>query len=412
MDSNAPRLPLRVQWRNARGERSFATVDELADMILKRNPGDFYVRRRAARQYEVLGKADAAEPHWAALVAADSSDFEAAFHIARNAIAGGASPADAAAGAAPEATECFRNALVDALAHPAPALEGPYQHIAICGAAFCGSTLVDRVLGGLPGVKSIGESHWLTKVRHDSGYGPVDWNNPIEVARWVPCTVCGGHCDVLSPSLRRALAADAADWYRKIAARLGTRILVSADKNLPKLVDHDPLLDLSALVIFKSPEQAWRSHLDKLPEGRDPEFYEAACRDYLGVWVRSYRPFLDHFNPQGEVVYLNFDAFTRDPEPLLLALCTRLAIPYDPAVLQTTVPGHAICGNGRSMRRLRDKNYQVTIEPLADPALEPVHAALIAANEDVQQTWRDLVARHNALVEQAASGGPGQVAAA
>ncbi len=400
MGIEVPRIQPRVRWLNARSERDFATLHELVEPILARNPKDLFVRRRYARLCEIEGQTARAEPHWAALVDADSADFEAAFHRMRNAVAKGMDPASAAAAAAPNANACFHGALADALAEPTPVLDGEFKHIAICGASFCGSTLVDRVLGGLPGVRSIGESHWITKVRLATGYGEAAWSEPLADARFVPCTVCGGRCEVLTPAFRRSLAADAANWYRKIAARLDTRVLISADKNLRKLVDHDPLLELFALVIFKSPEQAWRSHLDKLPVDRDAEFYTAACRDYMAKWRISYRPFLDHFKPQGKVVYLNFDAFTRHPAPLLRAVCDRFGLPFAESVLTTTVPGHAIGGNGRSMRRLRDKDYGVEILPLPDSALDPEHAAIIAGDEAAQATWREMLALHTALAEQ------------
>ncbi len=396
-----PRIPDRVRWLNARGERDFAGQHELGEIVLARNPQDVFVRRRMARLCEVERRLDEAEAHWTALRDDEPADFEAAFHLARAAVARGADPLAAAAAAAPAGNACFHGALVDALAEPAPVLEGDFKHVAICGASYCGSTLVDRLLGGLPGVRSIGESHWLTKVRRESGYGDADWSAPLAEARFVPCTVCGGRCTVLEPALRRSLAADACDWYRKIAARLDTRILVSADKNLRKLVDHDPRLEMSALVIFKSPEQAWRSQLDKLAADREPEFYTDACRRYLATWLGSYRPFLDHFRPQGEVVFLNFDAFTQHPAPLLRALCAKLELPFAESVLSTTVPGHAIGGNGRSMRRLRDQGYAVEILPLPDPAIAPEQAAIIAADPLVQATWQEMMARHDELAAQA-----------
>lgn len=401
MAIDPPRIPVRVKWNESRSVLDFATFRALAETILARNPQDWFVHRRVARWHEIAGRSGAAAPHWAALAAADPADFEAAFHLVRNAHGVGQCSSDAAEAALPQANACFRAAIVDALLEPAPVFEGRFQHIVICGASFCGSTLVDRVLGGLPGVRSIGESHWLTQVRRESGYGNAIWSQPLTEARFVPCTVCGGRCTVLTPAFRRSLAADAADWYRKIAARLDTRILVSADKNLRKLVDHDPLLELSALVIFKSPGQAWRSQLDKLPADRDAAFYTAACLDYMGVWTKSYRPFLDHFRPQGEKVYLNFDAFAREPEPLLRALCGRLGLPFDAGVLARTLPGHAIGGNARSMRRLRDNGYRVEIQPLADPALDPAHAAIIAADEGVQATYHEMMACHDALAAAA-----------
>ena len=101
------------------------------------------------------------------------------------------------------------------------------------------------------------------------------------------------------------------------------------------------------------------------------------------------------------MVFLNFDAFTRHPAPLLRALCAKLDLPFAESVLSTTVPGHAIGGNGRSMRRLRDQGYAVEILPLPDPAIAPEQAAIIAADPVVQSTWQEMMARHDALAAQA-----------
>ena len=70
-------------------------------------------------------------------------------------------------------------------------------------------------------------------------------------------------------------SADIGDKPVKIAGRLETSILISADKNPPKLVDNDPLLRFSALAMFKSPMQAWASQLAKLAKGQNADFYRA-----------------------------------------------------------------------------------------------------------------------------------------
>lgn len=399
--SAAPRIAPRVQWMNARGQRDFATVETMAVHILARRPQDELVRRTLARLFELHGRAGEAVEHWQALRDDDATDFEAAFHVARAAHQAGQTPEAAALAGAPQATDAFRASIVEALAHPAPALDGEFHHVAICGTAYCGSTLLDRLLGGLPGVRSIGESHWLTKVRLEDRYDDVVMSEPLENARWVPCTVCGKDCEVLVPWFRRSLAADQTNWYRKIAAQLGTRHLVSADKNQPKLVEKDPLLEMSALVVFKSPEQAWSSHLVKLHKDHDEVWYEAECHRYMDVWTKNYRAYLDHFEPQGRKVFLNFDAFTRNPGPLLRVVCARLGLPFDADVLTRTVPGHAIGGNAGSMRRLREKDYGVAIEPLPDPATAPAHRAIIAASDEAQQTWREMMALHDALAAEA-----------
>lgn len=389
----------RSAWMNARTERDFAEVERIGASLLARLPDDEAVRRYTARLLEAQGRTAEATQHWTVLRDGDAGDFEAAFHVAKSLLAGHrGSEGTAADEAAPRANPIFRGAIVDALREPAPALSGPFRHVAICGVSYCGSTLLDRLLGGLPDVKSIGESHWITKVRRDNRYCDMDLSEPLESARFVPCTVCGARCEVLTPSFRRSMAADSLDWYRKIGARLGTRNLISADKAVAKLSDKDPLLDLSALIVFKSPEQAWRSQLDKLPADRDAEYYAAECRSYLDVWTQRYEGFVEHFRPTGPVVFLNFDAFTRSPHDLLQAVCDRLSLPFSSDVLKRTTPGHAIGGNGRAMRRLRDQDYGVDIAPLPGNPLDPGHLNIIATHSSAQQLWREMMARHDDLV--------------
>ena len=390
----------RSDWMNARTERDFSAAESIGSSLLARRPDDEPVRRYAARLLDAEGRTEEADRHWTVLRDSDPNDFEAAFHVARTVADEGAPNEAAAAAAAPAANDTFRGAIVDALEDRAPPLTGEFRHVAICGVSYCGSTLLDRLLGGLPAVKSIGESHWITKVRRDDRYCDMDLSLPLETARFVPCTVCGAHCEVLTPAFRRSLAADSHDWYRKVAARLQTRILVSADKGLPKLSDKDPLLDLSALVVFKSPEQAWRSQLDKLPAGRGTAYYHDECRSYLDTWAKRYESFVHHFRPAGPLVFLNFDAFTHTPEPLLRAVCSALDLPFDDGVLRRTVPGHAIGGNGRAMRRLRDNDYGVDIAPLPDAALDAQHREIIAHHSAAQAAWREMMTRHEELARQ------------
>ena len=386
---------------NARTERNLEAAEWIGTRLLERDPADEVVRRYTARLLEAEGRAQDALTHWTALRDLNPDDFEAAFHVALAATGRGSSPDAAATEAAPKANATLRSAIAETLATPAPPVAAEFRHVAITGVAYCGSTVLDRILGGLPGVKSTGESHWITKVRRDDRYCDMTLSEPLESARFVPCTVCGARCEVLTPEFRRSLAADNGNWYRKIAARLDTAILVSADKNLPKLSDKDPLLDLSALVVFKSPEQAWRSQLDKLPGDEDAAYYEDECRRYLDIWSRAYQSGLDHFRPRGPVVFLNFDAFCRGPERLLQQVCEGLDLPFDAQVLQRTVPGHAIGGNGRAMRRLRDNDYKVDLTPLPDPALPPSHAEIIASHARAQQVWRRMMDRHDDLASRA-----------
>jgi len=395
--SSAPRLPRhqvprRHDWMDARTTRRFADVERLGNAILQAKPNDEFVQRSLARLMTELDRAGDAKIYWKQLRDQNASDFEASFHVAKALVDEGKSAESAAHEAAPGGTQALRLNLCGVLEqrHGQPS-DCNVRHISICGVSYCGSTLMDRVLAGLPGVRSIGESHWLIKARYGDRYDLADFASDI-APKFVPCSVCGPGCAVLTPLFRRELAADPTNWYFKIARRLDTKILVSADKNPPKLVDNDPLLRFDSIVLFKSPMQAWFSQLSKLPTGRDADYYASECERYLIVWSRSYQTFIERFNPQGKVAFVNFDTFARRPREILSALCRALSLPFDESVLRVTKPGHAIGGNMGSVKKLREKDYGVDIQPLPEPKVPSAHLDLIERHAEAQQIFAWMMA--------------------
>ena len=328
------RQSLAAQLLHARATRDFAAVEHLSLELLTKHPQHAGIRRSLARALAALDRSEDARPHWQNLLHLNPRDIEAAHHLAQR--------------------------------NTARLPNGDFRHIAICGVSFCGSTLLDSILGSLPGCANIAESHWLTGARLPGGYAPIDFDAPdMRALRY--CSACGPDCRILSMDFRRDLAADATDWYGRIARRLETQTLISADKNPPKLADHDPLLRFDALVMFKSPVQAWMSTLRKLPQGRDAAFYLSKCDNYLALWTDRYRTLLDHFAPQGKVAFVHFDAFVQAPREVLQSLCGALDLTFDPAVLKTAASRHAIGGNPDAVAKLHSAGDSIEIATLARP---------------------------------------------
>lgn len=385
----------------ARMTRDFAAVEHIGATILQSGKDNAFVRRALARQFDELQQHDEARRHWLALRDQFPADFEAAFHVARDFLREGATLQSALAAAAPNGSAAFLRNLGEVLEEPdedAPPDSG-IRHIAICGVSYCGSTLIDRLLGGLPNVASIGESHWLTKGRSGSGYGPLDFSSDSPPG-FVRCSVCGQNCEVLTAGFRRHLAADRTNWYFRIARRLGTGILVSADKNPPKLCDQDPLLRLDGLVVFKSLAQAWMSELTKRPSGKDEEYYRTECERYIAAWIQTYATFIEHFSPQGKVAVLSFEEFTRDPKEVLRAACRSLSLEFDEQILKATRPGHAIGGNGRALGRLREAGYAPDISELEPCDLPQSHLRLIEESAEAKRIFDLLEAAHRHMMQQ------------
>jgi hypothetical protein len=346
------RESLSARWLRARTARDFAAAEDLSLRLLAKYPRHEPIRRGWARTLTALHRESEAAIHWRTLLETNAGDFEAA------------------TGLAGRGRSCGH----------------AFHHVAICGISFCGSTVMDRLLGGLPGAANVCESHWLTQMRSPTGHVAKEFNSPESAIRH--CARCGPDCAVLNASFRQDLARDATDWYAKIAGRLDTRYLVSADKNAAKLVDLDPLLRFDALVLFKDPIQAWMSARRKLPEGREGEFYRDACIGFLALWADRYSTFLDHFRPQGKLLFLHFDEFAQKPAELLRGICRALGLAFDAEVFEAPCQGHPIGGN-----TLYADRADVRIAPLAGPDYPDEEFRLIAEAGRAQAVFRRLLER-------------------
>ncbi len=255
------------------------------------------------------------------------------------------------------------------------------RHIAILGISFCGSTLIDRLLGSLGGVASIGESHWLAEGWDGAPLGELDIA-AIEPAKAAMCVRCGPHCPYLTPAFRTGLTLNPSLWYDQIATRLETDILVSADKNLPLYLRYAPAFDFTALVLFKSPLQAWLSARSKLPAGLDAEARRAECDALIDQWTQSYGRLAGPFRPQGGCVYFDFDGFVRHPERDFALLLRALDLPADLGVLTGVEMGHAIGGNHSAMEAMSATDGPLRIVPRPDEDLPAEERAWVAERAD------------------------------
>jgi len=397
VERNPIGLPLGERLKRARLGTDRTHTESLLRVSLSSRPDDRALLAGLAQLLQEQGRTDEALAAWHDLARVAPYDFAACYRRASEAHRRGQPLEDAIAGTCPPDATVLQRNVARVIRSPVTSAEGrtPLLHIAICGVSYSGSTLLDRVLGSLPGVRSIGESHWLLKSYHRRRQAPFDFacDDPAHLPS---CSICGPSCAVLNLDFRMDLAADPCSWYQKIAERLGTDILVSADKNVAKLLENDPLLRFDALVLFKSPEQAWSSTLDKLPRDRDDGYYERELTLYLKKWVEAYGLLLDAFSPLGRKVFACFDDIALDPEGELRSICQKLGLPFDPAALRRTIPWHAIGGNARVHRKLLADGFSLDIRPLPAPVMPSRHAKIIAGDEAVQAIYgrlRDQIRR-------------------
>ena len=119
--------------------------------------------------------------------------------------------------------------------------------VGIVGLDYCGSTLMNNILSGLPGCIGVGESHWIVdRVRNENQSGL--------------CTECfGDPCPVFIEDVYERLsdedALEPGDWWRVIAGSARADVIISADKR-PRHFDRFGVPD-KLLLMVKDP----RSHI-------------------------------------------------------------------------------------------------------------------------------------------------------
>jgi len=226
------------------------------------------------------------------------------------------------------------------------AMDG-YRHLAISGAAYCGSTTLGVILGSMPAWAFAGETHWLTNVRTPAMGLESILTTEIPPARWpIACRVCGPACACFDPAFRRALAADPAGWYAKIADRLGVANLVTTDKNLQLYWEKDPLFRFDHVVLFKSPAQHLQSMLkQQIRRSPDAPLPEGWVGINLDRWGQKYLGYLKTIRQSGRRVMLNWEAFVAEPARHMRRLSNLLDIPLDPVRLDQIHFTHFIGGN-------------------------------------------------------------------
>jgi hypothetical protein len=222
------------------------------------------------------------------------------------------------------------------------------RHLAIGGAAFCGSTTLGVILGSMPGFAFAGETHWLTNTRSAEGRLESIVGTAVPFVKWpVACRVCKRNCECFDVPFRLALAADNTGWYAKIADRISTENLVTSDKNSPIIEEHDPLFRFDYILSYKEPVSHLRSLLKQFV--RQPGPPKPATAEWASIsldrWASSYMRHLKVIRPIGRRVVLNWDAFVAEPQRHIRRLARVLSIPLEAETLERIRLGHFIGGN-------------------------------------------------------------------
>lgn len=269
-----------------------------------------------------------------------------------------------------------------------------FQHIAVAGISFCGSTLLSMMLGSLDGVDNVGESHKLI-INLDMTSQSPGADNAKSGDLIKGCKSCGEVCSVYTPKFRFALRENPSDWYGKIARQRGSKTLVSSDKNYQKLVSKDTQLDLDAIILFKSPLNAANSFYRKVV---DPSFvnHQTFDLDYVTrSWETSYSNFLNQFENTGKKLFLNFEHFCQSPALHMEILCQHLNLEYSPSCVHGLAQGqHYFGGNVRVNRPYRNKQSTLSIDKRDELILPEEHRQEIMGNDQLALVYQSMMAQY------------------
>ncbi len=250
------------------------------------------------------------------------------------------------------------------------------KHIFIGGTSFTGSTLIGLILGAIPGVANVGESNWLVPRLGEADASPKLWNDYEGMEQ---CRLCGSACKVWTKEFRMDLQRDPVDWFERVAARLGTNVLVSSEKETPFVNALDPKERYTALILFREPRQFWSS-IRKRPWRQDT-IQQATRR-----WATAYKHFVeDTYRPEGGKIFMNVDAFQTQPEQRLRILLKLLGIEgnVESVLRYWESQQHYVGGNFNVYQELEQKGA-------ASLALRPPEALSLSAKE------HDFIRNHEA----------------
>lgn len=240
------------------------------------------------------------------------------------------------------------------------------KHVQIGGTSFCGSTVMSLILGTAEGAANVGESHWL--VPFDTQYS---------------CHYCGPACQIWTRDFRKRLEADERNWYPRLAERLRSDILISADKSHTHINRLDPDHDHTALILFKRPGNFWHS-VNKRRWRSD------SLEQSLTRWSWLYQDFLDAaYAPEGGKYFMSVETFMADPDRAIPVLFDTLGLSGTPeqALRYWETVQHYVGGNFNAYDKLTrrgeealqlgqvesDENATAQVEALAD---HPAHAMI------------------------------------
>jgi hypothetical protein len=222
--------------------------------------------------------------------------------------------------------------------------------IAVLGRSYCGSSILNLVLGSHSCTFGAGELY-RTVMRPDKAY----------------CAICRGHCSVWTPDTIQRLNLD--NVYETLAKRTGADTIIDSSKVpgwfskamnartnvefIPTLLVKHPLRHISSFVA----NQFFRD--ESLPHRDAPETRQrllSFANEQLRKTLQAYTRILDNptFQPHGPVRILAYESFVADPDSALKPTLNAAGLEFEPRMLEyLKQEHHPVGGNTGAHLQLR-----------------------------------------------------------
>ena len=199
------------------------------------------------------------------------------------------------------------------------------RHIEIGGISFCGSTVFNLILGSLPGVTAVGESHWLVDMPKKDRKLIEECSNEEYEKHFMQCCYCGISCKNYTQKFRIDLSkTECKEWHVRIATQMNANIVVMSDKRPQTILRLDPKLKNDTVVLFKHPFNASNSY--KKRDLKDELFRKS--------YVGRYETFLSNYKNSGKLIFLQWEEFLEKQEEFLEKVCENLDLKFDKKALR------------------------------------------------------------------------------
>ena len=261
--------------------------------------------------------------------------------------------------------------------------------VGIVGLDYCGSTLMNNILSGLPSCIGAGETHWIIDSKHNSN----------QRGR---CTECYTQdCPVFSNKLLEELKTEQitndGSWWENIGIASGCEIVVSADKR-PRHYDRFGVPD-KLLFMIKDPRAhivSWAKRKFLQPDQNMKKYNQGAdnfsltdeqFNEAFTTWLRDTRKHISwSLNTSKELAVVSLEYFVENDEEVLEDIAKWIGIEFDDKALEYWDNDLHYIGSNHSVKRLNKDRYffkQVKRDRRWENVLTPEQSEFITSHEKV-----------------------------